>query len=99
VAHTARRGYVLAILHLIVIPLGLLFWLLIGIVMAVGGISIVLGLIAGGLNQPLSVWLGLVGVGAALIVLAWRINRHLVVLRAAAPSSRIIVSGESEKSG
>jgi hypothetical protein len=57
---------------------------LFGIVMAIGGISVVLGLIAGRLSQPPAVWLGLVGVGAVLIGLAWRIKRHLGVLRAAA---------------
>lgn len=66
-------------------------------VAALGMLAAVVGLVGGGLQQPPSVWLGLVLVGTGLIYLAWRINRHLGVLRAQAPGSKILVPGEADK--
>lgn len=71
--------------------------LVFGMVMVLGGITAVSGLVAGGLNQPATIWLGLLGVGVVLIFLARKMNRHLDVIRAEAPSSRIIIPGESDQ--
>jgi hypothetical protein len=68
-----------------------------GIVVALGAVTAILGLVAGGLNQPSSVWLWLVVIGVGLIVLTLGANRHLTALRAAAPSSRIFVPGDPDK--
>jgi hypothetical protein len=69
------------------------FWL----VVVLGGIVALLGVVAGAL-QLSSDWLWMVGVGVVLSVLAWRASSHVKTLRAEAPSSRIIVPGEPNKS-
>jgi peptidoglycan/LPS O-acetylase OafA/YrhL len=70
---------------------------LFGVVAALGLLTAIVGLVAGGLNQPLSVWLWLVVVGGGLVYLAWGINRHLSALRSRARSSKIVVPGEVDK--
>ena len=70
-----------------------------GIVVALGAVTAILGFVAGGLNQPSSVWQGLVIIGVGLIVLSWGANRHLTALRAAAPNSRIAGPGNPNEGG
>jgi protein-S-isoprenylcysteine O-methyltransferase Ste14 len=67
-------------------------------VVALGAVTAIVGLVAGGLSQPPSVWLGLVIIGVGLIALTWGANRHLAALRAVAPSSRNLDSDEPDKS-
>lgn len=69
-----------------------------GIVMALGGVTAITGLAAAGLNQPTSTWLGLIVIGVALIVFTRGIHRQLEFLRSQAPSSRLILPDDVNKS-
>ncbi|HMP03761.1 MAG TPA: hypothetical protein PKC45_14785 [Gemmatales bacterium] len=67
-----------------------------GVVAALGGLTAVSGFVAGGLNQPSSVWMGPVAVGGVLIFLAWGMNRHIRALRAEASGQSIAVPGKDD---
>lgn len=69
-----------------------------GMVVVLGAVTAIVGLVAGGLGQPPSVWLGLVIIGVGLIALSWGAHRHLAALRAAAPSSQNLVLHDRNKS-
>lgn len=69
---------------------------LFGVVATLGILTFVSGFVAGGLNQPPRVWIGQVVVGAVLIFLAWRINRHVNELRAEARASQQVVTSKDD---
>lgn len=67
-----------------------------GVVAVLGGLTAISGFVAGGLNQPPSVWVGPVAVGGVLIFLAWGMNRHVRALRAEASGPRIVMPGQGD---